>query len=130
MGAGTSLKIRPLQTPQGYQPKRPLRGSDAKSEHASACLAVQRVPVCLRDASTCKVLPRRLSMRAGKATAGGMSPEKLMQLAESMASKQVQKLGKLETYEQLLLYLEVLQVGCPQGSSRCAAYCGGCCSFH
>ena len=37
-----------------------------------------------------------------------------MQLAESMASKQVQKLGKLETYEQLLLYLEVLQVSCPR----------------
>ena len=55
-----------------------------------------------------------------------MSPDKLMQLAESMASKQVQKLGKLETYEQLLLYLEVLQVGCPQGWPHCAAASGGC----
>ena len=50
-----------------------------------------------------------------------MPPEKLMQLAESMASKQVQKVGKLETYEQLLLYLEVLQVGCPEGWSLSAA---------
>lgn len=43
------------------------------------------------------------------ASAEGLSPEKFLQLAENMAKKQVEKAGKLESFEMLLLYLDILE---------------------
>ena len=49
------------------------------------------------------------SVRAGSAAQGGMKAEKLLQLAESMAAKQLQQGGAAEGYEAVMLYLHVLQ---------------------
>ncbi len=49
-------------------------------------------------------------MHAGGAEQGGMRAEKLLQLAESMASKQLAAGGAAEGYEALMLYLHILQV--------------------
>lgn len=46
---------------------------------------------------------------AHKGAASALPADKLFQLAEVMTAKQAQK-GSLQTYEQLSLYLEILQV--------------------
>ena len=46
---------------------------------------------------------------AQKGAASALPADKLFQLAEAMTAKQAQK-GSLQTYEQLSLYLDILQV--------------------
>jgi N-terminal acetyltransferase B complex non-catalytic subunit len=52
------------------------------------------------------LLQARASLRGEMSI--GLEPAKLVQLAESMISRQTSKDGKLDSYEALLVYLDIL----------------------